>query len=53
MIISFADLSKLLNVKVDDLEEWIIEAMSNKIIDAKIDQMEEAIHLRANKLTQL
>ena len=36
---SFKDLAKLLDIKEDDIEEWVIEAMSNDIIDAKIDQV--------------
>ena len=36
-VVSFKDLSKLLDIKEDDIEEWVIEAMSNQIIDAKID----------------
>jgi alpha-N-acetylglucosamine transferase len=28
---------------VDDVEEWTIEAIADKIIDAKIDQLNEEI----------
>jgi hypothetical protein len=35
--ISFKNLSKLLDINEDDIEEWVIEAMSNDVIDAKID----------------
>ena len=31
------DLAKLLDIKEDDIEEWVIEAMANDVIDAKID----------------
>lgn len=37
VIISFKELSTLLNLNADDIEEWVIEAMNNKILDAKID----------------
>jgi len=47
VVISFADLAKLVNIKVDDVEEWVIEAMGNHIIEAKIDQIESNVHLRA------
>lgn len=35
---SYSELSTLLNIKADDVEEWAIEAISKEIIDAKIDQ---------------
>jgi len=35
--LSFADLSRLLDIPEDDIEEWVIEAISNDILDAKID----------------
>jgi hypothetical protein len=31
-------LATLLNIKADDVEEWAIDAISQQIIDAKIDQ---------------
>lgn len=36
---SYKDLAALLNIPESDIEEWAIEAIANKIIDAKIDQM--------------
>jgi hypothetical protein len=36
-VLSFKDLSKLLDIPEDDIEEWIIECMHNDIIDAKMD----------------
>jgi len=36
---SFKDLALLLNIPESEIEEWAIEAIANKIIDAKIDQM--------------
>lgn len=34
---SYEELSKLLNIEADEVELWAIEAITNKIIDAKID----------------
>jgi succinate dehydrogenase flavin-adding protein (antitoxin of CptAB toxin-antitoxin module) len=34
---SCKELQKLLDISDDDLEEWVIDAMSNGIIDAQID----------------
>jgi len=34
----YAELATLLNISADDVEEWAIDAISNEIIDAKIDQ---------------
>lgn len=33
----FSDLANLLNLDLNEVEEWAIEAISKKIIDAKID----------------
>jgi len=33
----YAELATLLNVSTEDIEEWAIEAISKRIIDAKID----------------
>ena len=33
----YGQLASLLNIAADDVEEWAIEAIANKIIDAKID----------------
>lgn len=45
---SFKDLAKLLDIKEDDIEEWVIEAMSNDIIDAKIDQVSEQVIIKTS-----
>ena len=34
---SFDELSKLLNIDASEVEMWAIEAITSKIIDAKID----------------
>lgn len=36
---NFKDLADLLNIPESDIEEWAIQAIANRIIDAKIDQM--------------
>jgi len=45
---SFKELAKLLDIKEDDIEEWVIEAMSNDIIDAKIDQVAEQVIIKTS-----
>lgn len=37
--LSFADLAKMLNMKVDEVEEWAIMAINNDILDGRIDQI--------------
>jgi hypothetical protein len=51
--ISFKNLSKLLDIKEDDIEEWVIEAMSNDVIDAKIDQVSEQVVIKTSKMRNL
>lgn len=36
---SYDELSSLLNIKADEVEMWAVEAITSKIIDAKIDQL--------------
>lgn len=50
---SFKDLAKLLDIKEDDIEEWVIEAMSNDVIDAKIDQVSEQVVIKTSKMRNL
>ena len=47
---STADLKKILDCSEDEIEEWIIEAMSNGIIDAQIDQINNLIIIKIFKL---
>ena len=51
--ISFKNLGKLLDIKEDDIEEWVIEAMSNDVIDAKIDQVSEQVVIKTSKMRNL
>ena len=49
MKMSFKDLQKLLDIKADDVDEWVIEAMSNGIIDAQIDQVTDTVFIKTFK----
>ena len=40
---TFKELADMLNLKVDEVEEWTINAVANDIIDAQIDQIQEQI----------
>lgn len=44
----YSELATLLNINADQVEEWAIEAISLKIIDAKIDQQEQAIIIKSH-----
>ena len=35
--LTFAELAKLLNIKEDDVEEWVLEAISEDLVVAQID----------------
>lgn len=43
---SFAEIAKLLDIDEDEIEEWIIQAMSHGIIDAKMDQLNEKVIIK-------
>ena len=49
----YEQLANLLNIKSDDVEEWAIEAIANKIIDAKIDQMNRRVVIKSTMLKQI
>ena len=40
-------------IKVNEVEEWAIEAIANGIIDAKIDQLKEEIVIKSHNLREL
>jgi hypothetical protein len=50
---SFKALSILLDISESDIEEWIMEAMSNQILDAKIDQINDQIVIKTIKIKDL
>lgn len=43
---TFAEIAKLLDIDEDEIEEWIIQAMSHGIIDAKMDQLNEKVIIK-------
>jgi alpha-N-acetylglucosamine transferase len=49
----YDQLAALLNIDAQDVEEWAIEAIANKIIDAKIDQMNRRVVIKSTMLKQL
>ena len=42
-----------MQIPVDDIEMWAIEAIQNKIIDAKIDQMDGLIVIKSHMLREI
>ena len=42
-----------MQIPVDDIEMWAIEAIQNKIIDAKIDQMNGLIVIKSHMLREI
>lgn len=50
---AYSDLAKLLNIDEDEIENWAIDAIQNKIIDAKIDQQKEEIVIKSHMLREL
>jgi len=49
----YEDLANLLNIDKDDVEEWAIEAIQAKIIDAKIDQLNEEIVIKSHMMRKI
>ena len=49
----YTELSQLLNIAEPEIEEWAVEAIQNKIIDAKIDQLNEEIVIKSHMLIEL
>jgi hypothetical protein len=41
--LTFEKLSTLLKIKKEEVEDWIIDAISNNLIDARVDQLEETV----------
>ena len=52
-IYSFKDMATLLDIPVDEVEEWFIDAVTNNIVDARINQMNEEIIIKTHKLRNL
>ena len=49
----YSELATLLNIQVDDVEEWAIEAIANHIIDAKIDQVNKSVVIKGHMLKEV
>ena len=49
----FAELAKLLDINEDDVEEWSIDCITNNIIDARINQMNEEVVIKTHKLRSM
>ena len=49
----YSELAELLNIDEDKIESWAIDAIQNKIIDAKIDQHNEEIVIKSHMLREL
>ena len=51
--LTFKEIATMLDLKVDDVEEWAITAINKDIIDARIDQNNDQIIIKTHKLRQL
>jgi hypothetical protein len=48
--IDYDKFTQLLSIEESDVEEWVIEAMADEIIDCKIDQVNRLIRIKATRL---
>jgi len=44
-IISFSDVVALIDVEIDDVEMWVVDATSKSLVSLKIDQPQQLIHV--------
>jgi len=42
----YEEVSKALSVELDDVEYWVIQAISKNIVSCNLDQLENKIHIR-------
>jgi len=49
----YKEVASLLNMSEDDVEELAIEAIANRIIDAKIDQINEELIINSHMLCKV
>lgn len=49
----FEDLAQLLNIEKAQVEMWAIEAITKRIIDAKIDQQNQEVVIKSHQLRQI
>jgi len=47
--LSYNDIQQALHIEADQVEEWIIQAISAGLIDAKLNQIDETITVRTSK----
>jgi len=50
---SYAELAQILNIEQDEIEIWAIDAIQNRIVDAKIDQLNEMIVIKNHMLREI
>ena len=43
----FKEMSTLLAITEDEVEEWVINAMGNGILEAKIDQIDDVVVIKS------
>ena len=46
-------MAKLIGLPVDDVEEWVIDANINGILEAKIDQLGRTLLIQSTMLTKV
>lgn len=49
----YSEVASLINIEEDEVEEWAIEAIANKIIDGKIDQINEELIINSHMLSKV
>ena len=49
-VLTYAEMAKFIGIQADSVEEWVIDASLNGILDAKIDQMEDKITIKSTML---
>jgi len=45
-VLHYEEVSKTLSVELDDVEYWVIQAISKNIVSCNLDQLESKIHIR-------
>jgi len=45
-VLHYEEVSKILSVELDDVEYWVIQAISKNIVSCNLDQLESKIHIR-------
>ena len=50
---TFQEFASMLNLNQDEVDEWVINAVTGDIIDAKLDQIQETIQINSHKLAKI